>query len=105
MREIKFEIMTQDGNRNIEKAVFTIDELMDGDFPYFEIDDVVAKRQFTGLLDKNGVEIYEGDILQSYARSYLGKLISINKKMTIKQAIYRLELMNIQYARVILARN
>jgi hypothetical protein len=36
---------------------------------------------------------------------YLSKLIGINKKMTIKQAIYRLELMNMQYARVILARS
>jgi hypothetical protein len=36
---------------------------------------------------------------------YLSRLVCINKKMTIKQAIYRLELINIQYARVILARN
>jgi hypothetical protein len=43
--------------------------------------------------------------IEELQHEYLSKLIGINKKMTIKQAIYRLELMNIQYARVILARN
>jgi hypothetical protein len=43
--------------------------------------------------------------IEELQHEYLTNLLKINKKMTIKQAIYRLELMNIQYARVILARN
>jgi flagellar motility protein MotE (MotC chaperone) len=42
--------------------------------------------------------------IEELQHEYLGKLICINKTMTIKQAIYRLELMNMQYARVILAK-
>lgn len=36
---------------------------------------------------------------------YLKKLICINKTMTIKQALHRLEVLNESYARIILARN
>jgi len=59
-REIKFEILIKHkSSGNTFKSVFTIDEL----FYHSGIQEVVYKRQFTGLKDSKGVEIYEGDIV------------------------------------------
>lgn len=53
MRTIKFRAFDKDTK-----------QMWDGDFSLFEaLGDNIELMQFTGLLDKNGKEIYEGDII------------------------------------------
>ena len=81
-REIKFKyIWSNPTKTNFLTEIFTLDQIERGEQfmvlenqPFFRDYKVIAILQWTGLLDKNGKEIYEGDSVQ---KIYKGKAYQV----------------------------
>ena len=89
-KEIKFKyIWSNPEKTNFITEIFTLDQIETGNQfmvlenePLLKNYKLIARVQFTGLLDKNGKEIFEGDLLQYDGYNF--KLINKEKIYQIK---------------------
>jgi len=71
MRELKFRAWDDVAKRMSYSSTEQFDDMLGFRFDHFETDKPIY-MQYTGLKDKNGKEIYEGDILRFVIFNYDG---------------------------------
>ncbi len=81
MREIKFRIWSVYSEMMIEDSFYIsqVGEMFEGDCLDYRNKNAFKIMQYTGLKDKEGNEIYEGDILAVGSEDYLMQVIWISE--------------------------
>ncbi len=93
MRDIKFRAWNESGERSYMLGPY---DLSDAIFNYKEIRSLLL-MQYTGLKDKNGKEIYEGDIITCENYTMYGGKYKVCWRQDLMAFMFDLELVSPDY--------